>query len=129
MSKENQRPDDKVGNHVFERHTYSGPLGDGYIDYDYKINGADKLMVKADHFGPEARESHGYKEIPDVIEIEKQQSGTVPVLMDVVKMVETTPGSGIFDKRIIVQETYDQPVYSDVQVVRKHPYKAKHFGL
>lgn len=39
---------------VFERHVYSGPQGDGFIDIVYQQNGAD-LEVKYDHHGPEQR--------------------------------------------------------------------------
>jgi len=128
VANESQRPDDKVGNIVFERHVYSGPQGDGFIDFEYKKIGLD-MLKKVTHVGPEARPSHDYEVVADENFTERQQTGTTPVLVDVVTYVESTPGSGIFDQRIITQETHNQPVYSDVAVVRKHPYKAKHFAL
>lgn len=129
MPLEQQRPPDKIGNIVFERHVYEGPSGFGLIDYQYRIQPTDKLMQSANHIGPENRASHGFVEILDVTRNVRTQTGTIPVLMDVVKFVESIPGSGNFDLRIIVQETHNQPVFTDVPTIVKHPYKARFFGL
>lgn len=117
----------KVGDTVFERHVYRSPQGDGQIDFEYRVVGGE-LEMKQTHVGAENRPSHDFQVIPDVVRTERQQTGTTPELADVVKYVETPPGSGNF-QRVIVQETINVPVYGDVQVTDKHPYKARFFGL
>lgn len=122
-----QRPPQKIGAIVFERQVYSGPSGDGFIDFEYRAVGSN-LEMKQTHVGPEARPSHDYQVVPDISRLESQITGTTQENLDVVKYVETPPGSGNFI-RIIVQETHQVAVFGDVLVVSKHPYKAQFFGL
>lgn len=43
-----------------ERHVYSGPLGSGYLDYEYKTeNGVN--YIKCTHVGPENRPSFDWR--------------------------------------------------------------------
>ena len=123
-----QIKDEKIGSIVYETHVYTSPRGVGSIAFEYRKSGQDMEMKKT-HTGVEDIASHDFQVVADEVRDELQQTGVTPVLMDVVKYIESTPGSGIFDQRIIVQETHDQPVYSLVQTTYKHPYKAKHFGL
>ena len=52
----------KDGDVVKERHVYNGPLGEGYIDIEYKeVDG--KMMVKETHYGPENRPSFDWQEV------------------------------------------------------------------
>lgn len=124
---EQQILDHKVGDVVLERHVYLGPQGHGYIDFEYRMNGQD-IEKKVTHVGVENRPSHDFQVVPDETRTERQITGTTQETMDVVKEVETPVGSGQY-QRIIVQEQHSLPVYSDVQVTYKHPYKAKHFGV
>ena len=117
----------KVADIVSERNVYTGPLGDGYTDVQYRMVG-DDIECKKTHVGPEARTTHDWTVVADKNETESQQTSTRSETMDVVKIVETVADSGEFDKRITVEETYNQPVYTDVAVVTKHPYKARFFG-
>lgn len=38
-----------------ERHVYSGPMGDGYIDIEYRIQGGFVQRREFEHHGPEDR--------------------------------------------------------------------------
>jgi L-lactate utilization protein LutB len=40
---------------IYERHVYSGPQGEGYIDIFLDIAGDGTIDVSCDHQGPEAR--------------------------------------------------------------------------
>lgn len=42
---------------IFERHVYSGPQGEGYIDIVYREKLDGTFKRKATHIGPELRES------------------------------------------------------------------------
>jgi len=122
-----QRPPQKIGAIVFERRVYSGPLGDGFTDFEFRAVGPN-LEMKRNHVGPEVRPSHDFQVVPDFSMLERQITGTVTENLDVVKFVEAPPGSGNF-VRTVVQETHQVPVFADVAVVIKHPYKGQFFGL
>jgi hypothetical protein len=67
--KEKEKPH-KVDGIIYEREVHSGPLGDGYSDFQYRLQG-NKLQYKVKHFSLEDR--------PDVLdwtEIEDLPNGT-----------------------------------------------------
>lgn len=127
MALEQQRPAQKIGNIVFERYVYDGPQGTGFLDFEYKIV-AGEIQQKIVHTGPEIRPVHDFQDILDFDVTKIQITGTTTELLDVVKIVETPPGSGSF-QRIIVQETHQVAVFGPVVITVKHPYKALFFGL
>lgn len=56
---------------IFERHVYSGPQGEGYIDIVLREKADGTFEKKATHNGPESRESDSkFKPLP--LEDEKQ---------------------------------------------------------
>lgn len=118
---------EKIGSIVYETYIYRSPRGDGELQYEYRKSGTD-MERKLTHVGPEPIASYDWQVVTDQTVTEKQQTGTTNETLDVVKYVETAPGSGIL-QRIVVQEQHSVPVYSNVQVVVKHPYKALYFGL
>jgi hypothetical protein len=66
----------ETGN-VKERHVYLSPLGEGYIDIEYKLQ-ESILYYKAQHFGPADIESHDWLEV-DLIESKIKVKGSVDV--------------------------------------------------
>lgn len=76
----------KDGDVVKERHVYSGSMGEGYFDIEYKLEDG-KLMKKVTHTGAEARESHDWKEVPMQ---EKTVEATVKVLEEDVVVCSST---------------------------------------
>ena len=85
----------KLNDTVIERHVYTGQLGEGFIDIEYRISG-QKLEVKFDHHGPEQRNIvNEWKEIkektipavtdPDTTEItepEKKEKNPIRLILD-----------------------------------------------
>lgn len=113
-------------NIVRETHVYSGPLGEGYIDYEYRAVG-EKLEVRASHVGPETRVVPlSWTEIEDRTEIVKQETSKESKQIDeVIEVIDATDPKK--KEKKIERKTVEVPVYSDVEVVREHPYKKEFF--
>ena len=111
---------------VRETHVYSGPLGDGYIEYEYRMVG-DAIERKANHVGPENRVfPSGWNEVGDLDTTEVQQTGTVEE--DIDEVIETIEPGGEIKKKV-KRVRVEVPVYGEVLVTRKHPYKNKFYGV
>lgn len=109
---------------VRETHVYSGPQGDGFIVYEYRMNGAD-IEVKAEHTGPEARNLPvNWTTIPDTQITETVQASTKKETVDEVIEVIEVDGK----REAVVRKEVDVPVYEERVKVLKHPHKDKFFG-
>lgn len=64
MSHEQLFPELQQDGSTYQRHVYSGPLGDGYTDIWTKVVDG-KTYMKCTHVGPENRQSHDWKEVVD----------------------------------------------------------------
>lgn len=56
---------------IKERHVYSGPQGEGYIDFVYRQKQDGSIEVRKTHVGPEDRDSYGFKDLTDNGQAEK----------------------------------------------------------
>ena len=117
----------KDGDIVKERHVYSGPKGEGYIDFEYRMN-AGELEYKGTHVGPESLDVPSeWTQLPDRNETEKQITGQEDKVVDEVLTIidpdnpGTAPNYNL--KEIVERKTVQVPVYSDVPVVIEHPIK------
>lgn len=121
---------DDVEKKVTETHRYKDADGnEGTIVYEYRKQG-DKMQRRATHTGTgSGKDNYDWMNIEDdVISVDRVVS-TTPVQLNVVKNVETVPGSGVYDKQVVVQETHNQPTYGKQNVTIKHPHKAQYFAM
>lgn len=108
---------------VRETHVYSGPQGDGFIVYEYRMNGTE-MEVKAEHTGPEARELPvNWTAIPDVQTTEKFEARKKKETIDEVIEVIDVEGN----RKAVVRKEVDVPVYEERIKLLKHPHKEKFF--
>ena len=124
---EEQKLPYKDGDIVKERHVYKGPKGEGYIDYEYRMN-AGELEYKGTHVGPEARVvPKDWTQLPDRVETQSQVTGQEDKVVDEVLTIidPDDPGEApLYNyKKIVERKTVQVPVYSDVEVTIKHPIK------
>ena len=118
---------------VRQRDVYQGPKGDGYIDYEYRYT-EGKLEYKGVHVGPESRSvPKDWTEIADYVTTERQQTGVKEEQIDEVVTIvdEDDPGSPTASNttQTVERKTVQVPVYSDVEVTRKHPYKERFYNV
>lgn len=111
---------------VTETHVYSGPKGEGVINYEYRMNG-EVLEVRAEHTGPENRNvPKTWTEIPDTIQTERVEVGSHEE--DVDEVIKTI-GVGGKEKEIVARKRVAITDYGNVQVTRKHPYKKRFYNV
>ena len=130
---EQKLPEKGQDNIVRETHVYKTPQGqEGYIEYEYRMVG-NKLQYRGNHVGTEARNiPTTWTEIPDQVEIQRQQTGVedkeVDEVLEIIDPTDTEPDPLKKKKvKIIERKTVQVPVYSDVEVTVKHPYKDRFF--
>ena len=124
---------------VRETHNYRSPSGEeGYIEWEWRMNGK-KLENKATHFGAEERIVPTiWTEVPDELQMEKQETGSAEELIEeVIETLKLDKDTGLpvekdgetVKKKTVKQVTVTVPVYSDVEVTTKHPYKDRFFTV
>lgn len=108
---------------VRETHVYSGPQGDGFIVYEYRMNGTE-IEVKAEHTGPEARNLPvNWTAIPDTQTTEKFKARIKKETVN--EVVEVVEGEAV--RKAVVRKEVDVPVYEERVKILKHPHKQKFF--
>lgn len=111
----------ELDNIVRERHVYSGPKGDGYIDYEYRMNNG-KLEVKATHNGPELRNLKTDWTVIENSTIEEQVQISTES-----KVIDEVDSQKIIEK--VERKIVDIPVYETRQKIVKNKIEEDFFTV